>query len=727
MKLKRWLSCITGTLLAFAISLGAAGSMITGFDLNIVSISGIVLTCAVAAAVSALLFRLKYGGTILLCLLALSAGYLWHSSEPAQQVLALLFQISKRYDNAYGWGVIRLMDGDLAAYTVQWPMAIVGTLVAITVSFSVCRAKSAIPACIAGLLPLCFCMVVTDTVPAAGYLYILLLGIIILVLTSIVRQGDAHQGDRLTAMAAIPAAIALGALFLAVPRESYVNRSKEAQEELATLVERIPEYVDRLPELAENAAEQMTQNFTGSTPEEVDLENLGARITSPFAVMDVTVRSSGTLYLRGQDYDVYSGTGWIASDRRTEQFSGIGEVTGDVIISTRRRQEVRYLPYYPGGEITLVGGRAENSEGARDYVLNRVTLPSNWRQTVRDYYNGGGDVLAAGSADYAADPSGQLRYLNLPIETEAAAKEIVNSILNGEVSATARAETIASYVRGTAVYDLNTGRMPSGEADFALWFLEDAETGYCVHFATATVVLLRAAGVEARYVTGYMVQTVAGQTATVTGENAHAWAEYFEPALGVWIPLESTPPDLNAEATEPADEPSEDATEPHTPQNTEETAEPGETEAPSQTPDATGAAGETDPSGSGALGEPEPYEAPKWPGNLALAILIPLLAAFFAELQRQSRLRLRRQSQRRGKPNSRALACWRELVVLSRLLHEPASREAEELAQKAKFSQHILTAEELAVFGEHLRHNRRRLKEEVWYKQLIYRYVFALY
>ena len=60
-----------------------------------------------------------------------------------------------------------------------------------------------------------------------------------------------------------------------------------------------------------------------------------------------------------------------------------------------------------------------------------------------------------------------------------------------------KAEKIGDYVRASARYDLNPSRIGEGETDFALWFLEDAAAGYCVHFATAAAVLLRAAVIEA--------------------------------------------------------------------------------------------------------------------------------------------------------------------------------------------------------------------------------------
>ena len=81
--------------------------------------------------------------------------------------------------------------------------------------------------------------------------------------------------------------------------------------------------------------------------------------------------------------------------------------------------------------------------------------------------------------------------------------------------------------------------MPSSETDFVRWFLEESDTGYCAHFASATAVLLQAAGIPARYVTGYMVDTQAGVSTTVYMDEAHAWVEFYDPSVG-WRVLEST-------------------------------------------------------------------------------------------------------------------------------------------------------------------------------------------
>src|SRR5688572_15529149 len=55
-------------------------------------------------------------------------------------------------------------------------------------------------------------------------------------------------------------------------------------------------------------------------------------------------------------------------------------------------------------------------------------------------------------------------------------------------------------------------------------FLLENRTGHCEYFAAATVLLLRAAGVPARYAVGYSVQELKGDKYVVRERHAHAWA-----------------------------------------------------------------------------------------------------------------------------------------------------------------------------------------------------------
>ena len=74
-------------------------------------------------------------------------------------------------------------------------------------------------------------------------------------------------------------------------------------------------------------------------------------------------------------------------------------------------------------------------------------------------------------------------------------------------------------------------------------FLRRTKAGHCEYFATATVLLLRAAGIPARYATGYAVYEYSTrENAYVVRErHAHAWARAF--VDGRWRDVDTTPPD----------------------------------------------------------------------------------------------------------------------------------------------------------------------------------------
>lgn len=92
-------------------------------------------------------------------------------------------------------------------------------------------------------------------------------------------------------------------------------------------------------------------------------------------------------------------------------------------------------------------------------------------------------------------------------------------------------------------YTLSPGAPPAG-MDFVDYFLNQNHYGYCVHFASAAVLLLRTLGIPARYAEGYYISgsqlNGRGETIDVTDNQAHAWVEVYSPGRG-WIPFEATP------------------------------------------------------------------------------------------------------------------------------------------------------------------------------------------
>jgi hypothetical protein len=73
-------------------------------------------------------------------------------------------------------------------------------------------------------------------------------------------------------------------------------------------------------------------------------------------------------------------------------------------------------------------------------------------------------------------------------------------------------------------------------------FLFTRKTGYCEHYATAMVVMLRTVGIPARLVTGFLATewNEYGGYFTVRQRDAHAWVEVYFPHSG-WIIMDPTP------------------------------------------------------------------------------------------------------------------------------------------------------------------------------------------
>jgi hypothetical protein len=74
-------------------------------------------------------------------------------------------------------------------------------------------------------------------------------------------------------------------------------------------------------------------------------------------------------------------------------------------------------------------------------------------------------------------------------------------------------------------------------------FLTETRAGHCEYFATATVLLLRHAGVAARYITGFAVPESArhGDTYVVRERHRHAWALVYHSDSGTWEQIDNTP------------------------------------------------------------------------------------------------------------------------------------------------------------------------------------------
>lgn len=114
-------------------------------------------------------------------------------------------------------------------------------------------------------------------------------------------------------------------------------------------------------------------------------------------------------------------------------------------------------------------------------------------------------------------------------------------------------------------------------------FLTDVREGYCSHFASSAVFILREMGIPARYAEGYVAkdfEPLGGgygvkNRADIYGTDAHAWVEVYIEDMG-WMQYEVTPGELSNDMYDP----NSDTIDPELEEPTEE-----EEEDPVTTPD----------------------------------------------------------------------------------------------------------------------------------------------
>lgn len=150
-------------------------------------------------------------------------------------------------------------------------------------------------------------------------------------------------------------------------------------------------------------------------------------------------------------------------------------------------------------------------------------------------------------------------------------KKIENEIIKGKNFSTISdaIEFLDEYFRTNYKYTLHPGKLVTGENEIEK-FLFERKSGYCTHFASAAVMILRAAGFPTRLVQGYMIsgnRIFLDENIPVYDSNAHAWIEVYVENKG-WVPVDITPRYTEAEEGENAvesmggnDDPTEGLTE----------------------------------------------------------------------------------------------------------------------------------------------------------------------
>lgn len=747
MKHEKVSTLFCGALLAFLLSFSCAACIATAFELpaaGLADLRQLALWCGMISLACGICCSFRFGGILAFVLLSASAAYLWFYGDLALSIEALCNTISIRYNRGYHWGILCWSGTDLQAVDRTMALQAIGSLVAMVAAWTVCKRRIALWTILAGLLPLISCTILTTTVPAKAALFLWLLALSLLLLTQPMRRKNANHANKLTLFAALPAILALVLLFRLIPQEGYTGADRAAR-----LLHRVESLF----------SETFGGGSGGGRDESVNLSRVGRRAQSNTPVMDVTATFNGTCYLRGRAYDVYTGTQWKDSGidygfpwpvLERDAFEPAAQPRGSVTVETRNTEDILYHPYYTDAMLHQQLGSVqyndseltrysfdrylpikllrygENSDEAAYYMqhMSQLLGYDEEGKSFAEYYI---NYLNHNGFDICLPDDNAMQAMTaLPEDTRLWAEEKVAAILAeiGVNDEEASAETVAGYVctylKNYARYDLNTPRMGASQTDFAYWFLTQSDTGYCVHYATAAVVLLRAAGIPSRYVSGFTVDVVAGETVTVPEKNAHAWVEYWTIDYG-WQILDPTPAatdEVPTQTTAPTTSATTESTTEATTAPTEDSATTETNASPAESSGINGGStGETPEAGRDLTAL---LQVLRWLGSAAL--LVGLIVG-----QWKLRVFLRRRACRRGAPNARALCCWRQVLRYAHALGEKPEPALRELALKAKFSQYVLTDEELQQFEHYFHHAIECLRQKPLLLRLLYRLVLALY
>lgn len=265
-------------------------------------------------------------------------------------------------------------------------------------------------------------------------------------------------------------------------------------------------------------------------------------------------------YWRGLTYDRYIGSGWVSGPDKSIQYQS-GELAQVPGLSAQKlvKQRVEFTDLgYQGGLLFAAG---ELVRVDKDYQVSWRLVPRTpppdsepgENEPISDIY---GAIVS--SKTYTAESllptpgTEQLReagndypswirdhYLNLPENVPARVLRLAQDLTATEATPYDRSRSIESYLRKFP-YTLELPTPPTNR-DMADYFLFDLKKGFCDYYATAMVVLARAAGIPARLATGYASGTYDAERTRyiVTAADAHSWPEIYFPGYG-WIGFEPT-------------------------------------------------------------------------------------------------------------------------------------------------------------------------------------------
>jgi hypothetical protein len=253
--------------------------------------------------------------------------------------------------------------------------------------------------------------------------------------------------------------------------------------------------------------------------------------------------------LREASYSIYSSPAWYAGvgkrTRKLRAVKGDAWVVGEAPRSSDRTLRIRgflgdFLVPKPIGTWRADGLLAEEVT-RNDYGTVNVEGGTRYRDFRLH-------VAKSSAVDWAPmkNHSDRIEDLMLPYREAETIERLAESLQLKGKSELEILLAVQKFFTNEFTYstyqEVSANQMPSGVTPLE-YFLETSKTGHCEFFATATTLLLRAAGVPARYVVGYAVHESDDDRANhyvIRERHGHAWVSYWSQD-GRWVDFDTTP------------------------------------------------------------------------------------------------------------------------------------------------------------------------------------------
>jgi hypothetical protein len=235
-------------------------------------------------------------------------------------------------------------------------------------------------------------------------------------------------------------------------------------------------------------------------------------------------------------YDTYSQTRWLAS-RSPFQAVRLAEDAHALAPPVPGARHLVVHDHLAGGNPVLA---LPTGAVALD-GLEQVSVKRNRLGTVQA-------TRASGLFSYAVAYTGEPgpgttapEDLALPKREREAFAGLASRLGMAPLSPAERVRRAQAFFADGFTYSLDLVATRAGRSPL-VEFVTTTKSGHCEYYASATVLLLRAAGVPARYATGYAVSERSnfGDAWIARLRHRHAWAQAF--VDGAWVDVDTTPP-----------------------------------------------------------------------------------------------------------------------------------------------------------------------------------------